>query len=144
MLLKESENGVCCFFFNDTATTEIYTLSLHDALPISGSIKKIEQNKNAYVLWLSTDPALMSLMIKKGSVAIDGISLTISDVKSNLFGVSLIPTTLAETNIADRKTGDLVNLEADIISKWINKRLDQILPKSGNLTIDKLRQQGFS
>jgi riboflavin synthase len=110
----------------------------------TGSIEKIEQNKNAYVLWISAEPALMNLMIKKGSVAVDGISLTIADVKNNLFSVSLIPTTLAETNITDRKTSDLVNLEADIISKWINKRLDQILPKGGNLTMDKLRQQGFS
>ena len=110
----------------------------------TGSVEKIEQNKNAYVLWISAEPALMNLMIKKGSVAIDGVSLTIADVKNNLFSVSLIPTTLAETNIADRKAGDLVNLEADIISKWINKRLDQILPKGGNLTMDKLRQQGFS
>jgi len=110
----------------------------------TGVIEKIEQNKNAYVLWISAESALMNLMIKKGSVAVDGVSLTIADVKNNLFSVSLIPTTLAETNIADRKAGDLVNLEADIIGKWINKRLDQILPKSGGLTMDKLRQQGFS
>jgi riboflavin synthase len=110
----------------------------------TGSIEKIEQNKNAYVLWVSAEPAIMNFMIKKGSVAVDGVSLTIADVKNNLFSVSLIPATLAGTNIADRKAGDLVNLEADIISKWINKRLDQILPKSGSLTMDKLRQQGFS
>jgi riboflavin synthase len=79
-------------------------------------------------------------------VAIDGISLTIVKVEKKRFSVSLIPTTLQETNLHLRKRGDTVNLEIDLVSKWINKRLDQILAeekKGGSVTWEKLRDAGF-
>lgn len=111
-----------------------------------GTIEKIEADKNQHVIWIGAEAKLIDQLITKGSIAIDGISLTVVELKGNSFSVSLIPTSLEETNIAGRKVGDKVNLEADLIGKWINKRIDQVLAakKPGsNLTIENLRKQGF-
>ena len=113
-----------------------------------GTIAGVEDNSKGYVLWVSTTPEFMSLMIEKGSVAVDGVSLTIGAVQRFRFSVTLIPTTLSETNLRLRKKGDKVNLEADLIAKWINKRLDQVLGASknteGGLNLKKLREEGFA
>jgi riboflavin synthase len=85
-------------------------------------------------------------MIPKGSVAMDGVSLTIVEVQRERFGVSLIPTTWQETNLRERKKGDRVNLETDLIGKWISRRLDEVLgdgKKGGGVTLEKLRELGF-
>ena len=111
-----------------------------------GKVKQVEQGKGQFKIWIEADRGLLDLMIPKGSVAVDGVSLTIVDVNEQQFSVSLIPTTLGETNLGRRKKNDLVNLEADIIGKWIKKRLDQVLPvgaKGSVLTAERLREQGF-
>ncbi len=113
-----------------------------------GTIDQIEKKQSQHIIWISAEPDTMDLMIKKGSVAIDGVSLTIADVEETRFSVSLIPTTLNDTNLGMRKKGDSVNLEADMVSKWIKKRLDQVLPQKqghkSNLTMNKLRDLGFA
>ena len=111
----------------------------------TGSVVEIQRSRDQHTLWIGTKPELMRLMIAKGSVTLDGVSLTIVAVEKTRFSVSLIPVTLTQTNLADRKIGDKMNLEADIISKWINQRLDQVLAKgdSGSLTLNKLQEQGF-
>ena len=112
-----------------------------------GTIKNIEPDRSKYVLWIAAPNNLMQFIIEKGSVAVDGVSLTVVEVKADSFSVSIIPTTLRETNLGRKKTGDKVNLEADLISKWIVKKLDQILPPSPaqpNLTLEKLREKGFA
>ncbi len=88
----------------------------------------------------------MDLMIPKGSVAVDGVSLTIVNVEQRRFSVSLIPTTLQRTNLKNRRAGDKVNLEADIICKCIKKRCDEIITHKtdGNITIENVRKLGFS
>ncbi|MEE3468520.1 MAG: riboflavin synthase [Eubacterium sp.] len=67
--------------------------------------------------------ALMRYIVEKGSIAIDGISLTVASVAGNRFTVSIIPHSIANTTLADRKTGDIVNLETDIIGKYVEKLL---------------------
>lgn len=112
-----------------------------------GTIDQIEKKQSQHIIWISTQPEAMDLMITKGSVAIDGVSLTIVEVEKSRFSVSLIPTTLNASNLGWRKKGDQVNLEADLVSKWIKKRLDAVLPqKHGNdrLTMEKLRDLGFA
>ena len=79
----------------------------------------------------------------KGSVAVDGISLTIAAVEQNGFGVSIIPETLKRTTLGKAKIGDIVNIETDIIVKTIKRQLDEILPKKQSLTAEKLRQLGY-
>jgi riboflavin synthase len=86
---------------------------------------------------------LLDAIIAKGSVAVDGISLTIASVNPNSFGVSIIPETLKRTTLGKAKIGDCVNIETDIIVKTIKKQLDEILPKKQGLTAEKLKQLGY-
>lgn len=86
---------------------------------------------------------LLEAIVVKGSVAVDGISLTIATVDIKSFGVSVIPETLKRTTLSKIKIGDYVNIETDIIVKTIKKQLDEILPKKQGLTAEKLRQLGY-
>jgi riboflavin synthase len=89
------------------------------------------------------ESSLLDTMVPKGSVAVDGISLTIAKLDRNGFGVAVIPETLERTTLGNARIGDKVNIETDIIGKMIKKQLDNILPKRQGLTIDKLQQLGF-
>ena len=111
-----------------------------------GSIDRIEKSEAKCVFRITAGPDLMRYIIEKGSIAVEGVSLTVVNVEPDRFSVWLIPTTLKETNLRHKKKGDKINLEADLIGKWIRKRLDEILPKNSaeaKLTLDKLREQGF-
>ncbi len=108
-----------------------------------GVIEQIVREKGQVVIWISGATDLVRNLIAKGSVAVDGVSLTVVSVQDNRFNVSIIPTTLQETNLGTRKPGDKVNLEADMIGKWINKRIDAILEANGHATLNKLHEQGF-
>ena len=88
-------------------------------------------------------PELLEFMVVKGSVAVDGISLTIADMNENSFSVALIPETLKKTTLGRAKIGDEVNVETDIIVKSIKKQLDKVLPKGEKLTVEKLKAMGF-
>jgi riboflavin synthase len=91
----------------------------------------------------TTKAELLDVIIPKGSVAVDGISLTIATVDQNGFGVSIIPETMKRTTLGRAKIGDCVNIETDIIVKTIKKQLNEILPKKEGLTAEKLRQLGY-
>ena len=88
---------------------------------------------------------LTDQMVPKGSVAVDGVSLTVVDVADGRFSVALIPTTLAETTLGDRRAGDEVNLETDLIGKYVRRALAGRSGAGGAsaLTMDKLRDAGF-
>lgn len=98
----------------------------------------------------STDSALTALMISKGSVAVDGVSLTLIDVADGSFSVGIIPTTLADSTISDLKKGDIVNIETDMIGKYIIKLLktgtagrERDGTAKETLTWDKLAEYGW-
>lgn len=100
--------------------------------------------------FFSADKVLACAMIAKGSVAIDGVSLTIIDVTDNSFSVGIIPSTLSGTTISELKKGDFVNIETDMIGKYIAKMLSSGAQsgKTGDgvensLTWDKLAQYGW-
>lgn len=100
----------------------------------------------SYPVEFTADPSLTQQMVPKGSVAINGVSLTLVNVQPNSFSVSLIPTTLGETNLCDLRPGQQVNIETDVLGKYILKFLQQLTSSgeaSGGLTLDKLRQAGF-
>jgi len=92
-----------------------------------GCVEEIERAEGETVMWIGADRSLIRQLIRKGSVAIDGVSLTVVNIESERFSVSLIPTTLSVTTLSETKVGDRVNLETDVIGKWINKRMDEVL-----------------
>lgn len=105
--------------------------------------KKIVSEKE-WVLWLKPDGSIRDCIIPKGSVAIDGISLTIAQVEGDAFSVAIIPTTLAHTNLNDRAVGDKVNIETDIIARTVLFHLKRMGSESGGgVTIDALREHGY-
>lgn len=108
----------------------------------TGRIDRIVSQNGQVLIYIVAPEHLTHHILKKGSIAIDGISLTVVDITGNTFYVSLIPTTLRDTNLQSRKTGDTVNLEADMVAKMINARLDSVL-NGGGITEDKLRALGF-
>jgi len=81
------------------------------------------------------------LIIKKGSIAINGVSLTVSNIIENGFEVSLIPETLKNTNLSDLNIGDMVNIEYDIFAKYIQKFCST--KKESKLTFEFLKENGF-
>ena len=90
-----------------------------------------------------TSEELLKQIILKGSVAVDGISLTVSKLDKTGFEVALIPTTLAETTWRSAKVGDRVNIETDILVKIIQRQLQGMVPGLSGLTLEKLREHGF-
>ena len=86
-----------------------------------GIIKKIEKKPKEIKMWFEIQKNLTKFVVQKGSIAIDGISLTVVDVQRNLASVCLIPHTVDVTNFHTRKTGDKVNIETDILGKYIMK-----------------------
>ncbi|MBN2181736.1 MAG: riboflavin synthase [Sedimentisphaerales bacterium] len=109
----------------------------------TATIKAINKHGDFTDITFSADTELLESMVVKGSVAADGVSLTISNLDKNGFSVALIPQTLRETTLGGAKIGDCINIENDIIIKAVNKRLDEILSKAQPLTVDRLRQLGF-
>lgn len=89
----------------------------------TGIISKLEREDNAIWITITTEPAILKYIIEKGSIAIDGISLTVAYVDKNCFKVSIIPHTAESTTLTDKKQGEKVNLENDIIGKYVEKLL---------------------
>lgn len=86
-------------------------------------LDKIEK-QSEMTMWFSLDDkSLSSALVPKGSIAVDGISLTVVDVDGEKFSVSLIPHTLAITSLGAKKKGDRVNIETDVLSKYVAKSL---------------------
>lgn len=111
-----------------------------------GIIKDIEEEDNATWVSIEFTSEFMKYIINKGSIAIDGTSLTVALVDDNIFKVSIIPLTKEETILLGKKVGDEVNLECDMVGKYIERfitfeKLDQ--PKS-SIDINFLKENGFA
>lgn len=91
----------------------------------------------------AAEPDLLSQMVVKGSVAIDGISLTVAGMDRGSFSAAVIPQTLSRTTLGKAKIGDPVNIETDVLVKTVKKYLENILPQEQELTVERLRQLGF-
>jgi len=108
------------------------------------TIKAIKKGQGEFAdMTFATEPELIDQMVVKGSVAVDGISLTIVDIDDESFSISLIPETLKKTTLGNARTSDIVNVETDIIVKAIKRHLDDIMPTEQPLTVERLRQSGF-
>ena len=87
-------------------------------------IKKIEKKGKSTEFWFSVNKRFKKYIIEKGSISIDGISLTINVIKQNLFSVNIIPHTFSQTNCSDWKKNGLVNIEFDIVAKHIERLMN--------------------
>lgn len=86
-----------------------------------GRITNVNREGNAIWLSVAASSEILNLVVEKGSIAIDGVSLTVADVDESVFCVSIIPHTGSETNLLNKREGDVVNIENDIIGKYVDK-----------------------
>ena len=116
-----------------------------------GEIVNTKQEGSALWLTLSAPPDVLELVVKKGSVTLDGVSLTVAERTERTFSVSLIPTTQTDTTLLRKRPGDKINLETDIIGKYVRALLHKSAPAAlpegqpteSRLTEDFLRRNGF-
>ena len=109
----------------------------------TAKIRAIEKHGEFVNMKFSAGSELLEMMVLKGSVSVDGISLTLSNIDKEGFSIDVIPQTLKKTTLNNAKIGDCVNIETDIIIKAVKKQLDKILPKNKPFTAEKLRELGF-
>lgn len=102
----------------------------------------VEASPKEWVGRFRPSPDLLSFLIPKGSVALDGVSLTLASVDDGCYSVALIPTTLKRTTLADLAAGDRVNVETDVIARVVVHQYRRLRGDSG-LTLEKLRAAGF-
>src|SRR5579875_2046047 len=119
----------------------------------TGRVREVRQDGIARVLVIEVDPALIRYMVDKGSVCVDGVSLTIMRVVGQAFSVSIIPHTRGATRFGGVRPGEIVNIECDIVAKYVERLLmggDAVehegAPGSttGGITLDMLARHGFA
>jgi len=112
----------------------------------TGTIVRQEKHDIAVVVTIQAPAAVTRYLIEKGSVAVDGISLTVVEVAGGQFSVSLIPHTARNTTLGHKKIGHTVNLESDIIGKYVEKFLGgrQETGRESKITLDFLAEHGFA
>ncbi|MHC4445308.1 MAG: riboflavin synthase [Planctomycetota bacterium] len=110
-----------------------------------GRVSDIQRGSAGHVFTLGADSSIMAFIIPKGSVSVDGVSLTVAEVGKDWFKVALIPTTLSETTFGLLKVNDRVNIETDIIARTIVCTMQRWGSSSGgnSVTWEMLREQGF-
>ncbi|MCA9791480.1 MAG: riboflavin synthase [Candidatus Eremiobacteraeota bacterium] len=106
----------------------------------TGRLVSIQPEGNGNVFRFAAESALLRYIVPKGSIAVDGISLTVVDVDDASFSVWIVPHTMSHTNLGQLRAGATVNLETDVLAKYTEKLL---LTARGNLSEDKLKTAGF-
>jgi len=110
----------------------------------TGEVVAIEPlGSENYWLRVRVPAELDRYFVYKGSVAIDGISLTVAEIESGVLSVTIIPHTWANTNLRSLRPGDIVNLETDVLAKYVEKMLGTLEVKRPGLTEAELREQGY-
>lgn len=113
-----------------------------------GVVRSMQQEGNAILLSIDADEKILRYVVEKGSVALDGIGLTVAAVGEKGFTVSLIPHTRETTNLHKKQAGHLINIETDIIGKYVEKMMHQkeqpaTLASESKLTREFLLEHGF-
>ena len=111
----------------------------------TGTITEKRRDDNAVWYTVSAAPGLLRYVVEKGSIAMDGISLTVASVEADRFSVSVIPHTAAVTALGAKGPGDTVNLETDLIGKYVEKLLfpREDTPRTGGISLEFLAEHGF-
>ena len=108
-----------------------------------GKVLKIEEKPGEILMQFSHPASLRPYIMEKGSIALNGISLTVFNCKDDKFNVSIIPFTWSHTNLNTRKIGDLINIECDMIGKYVYKACATLMnPEAIGPVLDLLRKQG--
>lgn len=116
-----------------------------------GTISSIKEDDNAVWYTVEAPSNILRYIIEKGSITLDGISLTVAKVTNSNFSVSIIPHTRAQTNLASKKVGDVLNLENDLVGKYVERLMlqpiavsqEQPEQKSSGITKEFLSHYGF-
>lgn len=106
-----------------------------------GTVSEMKREKNAVWVKVSAESGILRLIVEKGSIAIDGISLTVAKVNDKSFSVSVIPHTGLQTTLLEKKPGDSVNLENDIVGKYVMKLMQ---PSQENESESKITEEFLS
>ena len=109
----------------------------------TGVIQSMRQEGNAVWVTITAPASILRGIVEKGSIAIDGISLTVAAVDDVSFSVSIIPHTGGQTILLDKKAGDMVNLENDIIGKYVERFLQPQAKPESAITMEFLAKHGF-
>ena len=113
----------------------------------TGTIHSYRKEENAVWVTIGTTPEILRLIVEKGSICIDGISLTVVDVTEDAFSVSIIPHTGEETTLLTHEPGALVNPENDVIGKYVERLMNfkdsQTQPESSGITMEFLEEYGI-
>jgi riboflavin synthase len=109
-----------------------------------GRVVSLAKAQESWVLWVEAPEALSRYVAEKGSIAIDGVSLTVNEVDGARFRVNIIPYTAVETRLGLLRPGDRVNLEADLIARYLERLLaGRADAPAASLTADRLVALGF-
>jgi riboflavin synthase len=111
-----------------------------DGIGVIGDKRK---ERDFFRLMIRIPESVSRYVVQKGSIAIDGISLTVNEWKGNEIQMTLIPYTIEKTTLRDKKIGDRVNVEADILGKYVEKVLERGDKKSGQVDLSFLKEHGF-
>lgn len=111
----------------------------------TAEVKKVFTEQNAKIIKMELSAEIEKYIVKKGSVAINGVSLTVMEIEDDLMTISLIPETWSETNLAALSVGDKVNIETDMLGKYIYKMLkrEENEEKKSEISKDFLAENGF-
>lgn len=107
----------------------------------TGKVKSVTARDGDWILEVAAGIQLMEQLVSKGSITVDGVSLTLAELREGAFTVHLIPHTWRHTALHGLKRGDTVNLEADILGKYVRKQIR--LQQQGGVTLEKLASAGF-
>ncbi len=112
----------------------------------TANIKFTEEKGNDLILKVSSSDEIKEMVVKKGCIAIDGVSLTIVECSDEFFTVHLIPETRKRTNLEFKKQGDFINIETDIIAKYVKQSLSHLLPNAvkQNISYETLIESGWN
>jgi riboflavin synthase len=109
----------------------------------TGVLKNVEKLKNSTVLTVECAPELTDYMIEKGSVALEGVSLTLTSVGRGRFSTAIIPHTLKVTTLGGKKPGARLNIEVDMLGKYVRKLLGGRVKGHSKISMDFLAEHGF-
>ena len=108
-----------------------------------GELIKLEQDARSWRLWFKAQPELAKYIAIKGSITIDGISLTVNGVDRDEFHVNIVPHTMQVTTLGNRKVGDKVHLEIDVVARYLERLISHGELENTSISLEKLAENGY-